>query len=245
MDSEAPEVSQAVSPNKGMAARNVRLRKQPEKFIPSMKGNKYAVVQTQIVASLKESKDAMCMAQISVKLMNKGVHQNADVVGMVMAQLSLKAATKKWGDEAKYAVTAEMKQLHWSNSYTPKHWHELSKGQEEKHAILESHIFVEEKRDGKLKARKVIGGNKQRDYITKEDASSPTVLAEAVMLTCAIDALEGRDVAVVDIPNEFVQTVIEDEEHCGHPGQYITTCLWSVCVCVCVCFWPPVTDGLL
>ncbi len=51
---------------------------------------------------------------------------------MVMAQLSLKAAIKKWGDEAKYAVTAEMKQLHWRNSYKPKHWHELSKGQTQK-----------------------------------------------------------------------------------------------------------------
>jgi hypothetical protein len=106
-----------------------------------------------------------------------------------------------------------MKQLHWRNSYKPKHWRELSKGQKEKHAILESHIFLEEKRDGKLKARKVIGGNKQCDYITKEDASSPTVSAEVVMLTCGIDALEGRDIAAVDIPNAFVQTVVEDKEH--------------------------------
>jgi hypothetical protein len=35
------------------------------------------------------------------------------------------------------------------------------------------------------------------------------------MLTCVIDAQEGRDVAVVDIPNAFVQTVVseEDAEH--------------------------------
>jgi hypothetical protein len=26
-------------------------------------------------------------------------------------------------------------------------------------------------RDGKIKARKVVGGNKQRDYITKQDVS--------------------------------------------------------------------------
>jgi hypothetical protein len=62
----------------------------------------------------------------------------------------------------------------------------------------------------------VIGGNKQCDYITKEDVSSPTVTAEAVMLTCIIYAQENRDVAVVDIPNAFVQTVVskEDAEHC-------------------------------
>ena len=36
------------------------------------------------------------------------------------------------------------------------------------------------------------------------------------MLTCVIDAQEERDVAVVDIPNAFVQTVVseEDAEHC-------------------------------
>jgi hypothetical protein len=61
----------------------------------------------------------------------------------------------------------------------------------------------------------VIGGNKQHDYITKEDVSSPTVIAEAVMLTCVIDAQEDRDVAVVDIPNAFAQTVVskEDADH--------------------------------
>jgi hypothetical protein len=54
----------------------------------------------------------------------------------------------------------------------------------------------------------MIGGDKQHDYITKEDVSSPTVTAEAVMLTYVIDAQEDRDVAVVDIPNAFVQTVV-------------------------------------
>jgi hypothetical protein len=67
--------------------------------------------------------------------------------------------------------------------------------------------------DGKINARKVVGGNKQRDYITKEDVSSPTVAAEAVMLTCVIDAVEGRDVTIINVPNAFVQTVVEDEKH--------------------------------
>jgi hypothetical protein len=81
--------------------------------------------------------------------------------------------------------------------------------------VLESHIFIEHKRDGKIKTRKVIGGNKQHDYITKEDVSSPTVSAEAVMLTCIINAVKDRDIAVVDIPNAFAQTVVseEDAEH--------------------------------
>jgi hypothetical protein len=173
-----------------------------------MKGNKYAVAMTQITMTLHGSQDALFMAQRSVKLMSKGLHRCADVVGMIMAQLSFKAAIKKGGEVAEQAITMEMKQLHWRNSYKPMHWHELTKAQKER--ILESHIFAEEKRDGKIKARKVVNGNKQRDYITKEDVSSPTVSAEAVMLTCVIDAVEGRDVAIIDVPNAFVQTVVED-----------------------------------
>ncbi len=164
---------------------------------------------TQIAASLEKSKHAMAMAQMSVKLMSPGEHRWADLVGMVMAQLSMKAAIKKWGEQVKFAISKEMKQLYWHNSYKPRHWHVLTKKQKEQ--ILESHIFIEEKRNGTIKARKVIGCNKQRDYITKEDVSSPTVTAKAVMLTCVIDAQEERDVAVVDIPNAFVQTFVSEE----------------------------------
>jgi hypothetical protein len=103
----------------------------------------------------------MAMAQMSVKLMSPGEHRQADLVRMVMAQLSMKADITKWGERAKFAISKEMKQLHWRNSYKPRHWHILTKKQKE--LILESHIFVEEKRDGTIKARKVIGGNKQHD----------------------------------------------------------------------------------
>jgi hypothetical protein len=73
-----------------------------------------------------------------------------------------------------------------------------------------THVSLE-KRDGSLKGRTVAGGNKQRDYISKEDASSPTIATEAVLLLCIIDAEEGRDVAVIDIPNAFIQMRVEDE----------------------------------
>jgi hypothetical protein len=58
----------------------------------------------------------------------------------------------------------------------------------------------------------VARGNKQQDYISKEDASSPTITTEAILLSCIIDAEEGRDVAVIDIPNAFIQMQVEDEE---------------------------------
>jgi hypothetical protein len=74
-------------------------------------------------------------------------------------------------------------------------------------------MFLKRKRDGKIKGKTVSGGNKQRDYISKEDASTPTVATEAVILSCIIDAKEGRDVVVVDIPNAFVQTRVENESN--------------------------------
>jgi len=61
-----------------------------------------------------------------------------------------------------------------------------------------------------VKGRHVAGGNKQRNFIKKEDASSPTVATKSVLLSATIDAMENREVCVVDIPNVFVQTQVED-----------------------------------
>jgi hypothetical protein len=59
---------------------------------------------------------------------------------MVMAQVSLKAALKKWGREAEESVGKEMRQLHWQNSFTPLHWKSLSAEQHK--MVLESHILL-------------------------------------------------------------------------------------------------------
>ena len=73
-------------------------------------------------------------------------------------------------------------------------------------------MFLKEKRDKAIKGRAVAGGNKQRDYISKEDVRSPMVATEAVLLSCIIYAEEERDVAVIDIPNVFILTQVEDEK---------------------------------
>lgn len=126
-----------------------------------------------------------------------------------MTQLSMKVGLKEWGDPARKAIHSEMKQLHFRDTFTPLRYKDLTPTQ--RGTILESHLFLKLKRDGTIKGRTVAGGNKQRDYISKEDASSPTVATEAVLLSCIIDAEEGRDVAVIDIPNAFIQTRVEDE----------------------------------
>jgi hypothetical protein len=133
-----------------------------------------------------------------------------DVVAAIMTQISLKAGLKEWGEEAFTAAQSEMKKLHFRNTFKPKHWREMS--QVQRQTVLESHMFLKQKRDGKIKGRTVTGGNNQRYYISKEDASSPTVTTESVLFSFIIDAEEERDAAVVDIPNAFVQTRVENEK---------------------------------
>ncbi len=152
-------------PKLEMAAQNSCARKAHEKYVPRMKGNKYAVALTQLTLPLQGSKDAFCMAQRSVRLMGKGLHGCTDILGMVMAQVSMKAILKKWGKAAEQAITIKMEQLYWHNLYKLMHWHELTQAQKEH--ILESHIFVKDKQDGKIKARKVMREQATRLHHTR------------------------------------------------------------------------------
>ena len=79
-----------------------------------------------------------------------------------------------------------MRQLHLHDTFELRHPHELSA--KEKAEVLELHMILKLKRDGKIKVRAVASVNKQRDFISKEEASSPTVATKAVMLSCVIDA---------------------------------------------------------
>jgi hypothetical protein len=81
---------------------------------------------------------------------------------------------------------------------------------EQQTKILQSHIFIGQKRTGESKARMVAGGNTQRGHVTKEESSSPTVSTKAVLLTSIVNAHEDRDVDVIDILNAFIQTRVND-----------------------------------
>jgi hypothetical protein len=50
-------------------------------------------------------------------------------------------------------------------------------------------MFLKEKRCGKIKGRGCADGCKQREYLSKEDTSSPTVAIESVFLSCVIDVV--------------------------------------------------------
>ena len=96
---------------------------------------------------------------------NDATAQPVSAVSAIMTQTSLKAGLKPWGKKAKNVMQAEMKQLHFSNTFDPRHSSELT--EKEKAELLESRMFLKQKRDGKIKGRAVAGGNKQLDFISK------------------------------------------------------------------------------
>ena len=51
-----PVPADSALPCQGMTTQNARVRKPPEKYIPSMKGKKYAIAMTQIAESLRAAK---------------------------------------------------------------------------------------------------------------------------------------------------------------------------------------------
>ena len=204
--SETPRVSPTVTPT----GRPVRERKAPSNYNPSFKGSKYGYAMTQILEmdgnTVEES-----VAFMQAELSEAGEHHRPDVIGIIMAQLSLKAAEREFGViRTDKACRAEVKQLHMRNTFVPKHWDELTPKQQGN--ILESFIFVEEKKSGADKGRLVVNGAMQRGHITKEEASSPTAFAESIILTSMVDAKEGNVVVTVDIPNAFVQTIITEAQ---------------------------------
>ena len=73
-------------------------------------------------------------------------------------------------------------------------------------------MFLKEKRDGSIKGRGCADRRPQREYITKEDSTSPTITIEALMLSSIIDAHERRDIATCDIPGAFMQSKTEGKK---------------------------------
>jgi len=123
---------------------------------------------------------------------------------------SLKQGIKKFGERGKQAAMKELRQLHDRVVFEPVDVSKLTS--DDKRKAMESLIFLAEKRDGTIKGRACANGSIQRTYIDKEDAASPTVGTEAILITGVVDAKENRDVMTADVPNAFVQTEVDPED---------------------------------
>ena len=66
-------------------------------------------------------------------------------------------------------------------------------------------MFLKRKRTSAVKARGCADGRPQREYIAKDESSSLTVSTYALFISCAMDAMEDRQVITRDIPGAFLQ----------------------------------------
>ena len=146
-----------------------------------------------------------------------------DNVVLETPQMSLKAGLRTCGNDGMKAVEKEMRQLHDRDVMKPVHKKSLT--QEQRKEALAYLMFLKHKRCGKIKGRGCADGRKQRAYITKEDSTAPTVSTEAVFLTAVIDAMEGRSVAVLDVPGAFMQAKIDELVHVRFTGAMVTLLL--------------------
>jgi hypothetical protein len=83
-----------------------------------------------------------------------------------------------------------------------------------KYEALNYLMFLKRKRCGKVKARGCADGRPQREYISKDESSSPTTTIYALMTSCLMDVIEGRKVATCDIPGAFLQADWPAEQDC-------------------------------
>ena len=113
---------------------------------------------------------------------------------------------RKFEARAEDAEITELTQLHVMETWIPKDPTKLSRV--EKVIALLSLVFFKEKRDGTLKSQHCANGASQREYISKEEAASPTVVTELVFtMVLAISVFGERHNRIFDIPSAFVDTI--------------------------------------
>ena len=126
---------------------------------------------------------------------------------------SLGKGLKKFGDRATKATMKEMGQIDARGSFKPIHPSTLT--ELEKKRVMESLIFLVEKKSGEVKARHCANGSSQRIWMDKKDASSPTVGTNSLFITAAIDAKEKRHVKTADVPNAFLHAKMKETDKDG------------------------------
>ena len=137
------------------------------------------------------------------------------MLGVILVQqYNLKKGMELFGNRAKEAAENELQQIHDFSTYILVMPKELTR--EEKIKALYALMFIVEKRDSRVKARKVSVCSKQRTFTgyVKSDWSFPTVTTEGVIITSPIEAHEGRNMAVADFANAFLHADNKEKHSC-------------------------------
>jgi hypothetical protein len=130
---------------------------------------------------------------------------------MSLTTYTVKAGIKDLGVEALVAIMDELDQLHKKGVFAPINVHDLS--YEERIKALRTIMFLKKKRDGRIKARLVADGSKQKKEETSFDVSSPTVSTESVFIVVTIAAGEKRKKTTTDVEGAYL--------HCDMVGRVL------------------------
>ena len=125
-------------------------------------------------------------------------------------QYMVQKGLKKFGERGRAAAIKELSQMDKRTCFTPISVKDLTPI--ERKRAMEALMFLGEKRSGVVKGRMVYNGKPTREWLSKEDAASPTATLEGIMLTAVIDAHERRDMMCADVPNAFIQAEMPDLE---------------------------------
>ena len=122
-------------------------------------------------------------------------------------QMSAREGLSRFGERAANALITEWLQLDQLEVFEGAKF--MSVTAENRKKTLRLVQLIKEKRCGKIKGRTCADGRKQRSYISEEDATSPTVHGEAVLISCMMDGHERRYVATADVPGAFLHSDID------------------------------------
>jgi len=145
--------------------------------------------------------DAMVIAQLMHEIRDDVIEQEHDA--SFAQQYFLHKGLAKFQEKGKQAATKELGQMHNRVCFTPVSISSLSPT--ERKRAQEALMFLTEKKDGTVKSRLVYNGAPTREWVSREEASSPTAALKSLVITATIDAHEGRDVMSGDVPNAFIQ----------------------------------------
>ena len=132
------------------------------------------------------------------------------MLGVIFQQCSFKAGLKKFEMEGDKAVNKELKQYYDMTISAPVDGTKLSR--KEKTSALGALMFITQKEMAQSTRQETCtDGRVQHGTISKEDAMLPTCLIAAIFIPTAMEAHEGRNMSVIDLPGVFLYA--ETDEH--------------------------------
>ena len=131
-------------------------------------------------------------------------------VDMTFTQMMANKVIKKHGDRSVTEMCKEYTQLENMKVMGALKPDSLKISQ--KKGELRAINLVKEKRSRKLKGRTCTYGQPQRYFLNKGDASLPNISLEALFTSLIINAHEGRDVAIFDVPEAYLNDDMAEDK---------------------------------